>query len=80
MRNPMLVILGSGACLFAAGTVTAVAQKHARSYDECRQLGIARGLSKPSVLAGDRYNRLKVAGQKTHPTGFIARCMAGLQD
>jgi len=32
------------------------------------------------VDAGQRYQRLKVAGHTAHPTGFIARCMAGIQD
>jgi len=80
MRNPILVILGSAACFFAASTVVLVAQKHVRSYDECRQLAIAHGIARPSANAGARYQRLNAAGQKTHPTGFIARCMAGIQD
>jgi hypothetical protein len=80
MRNPMLVILWSAACLFAASTDTAVAQKHARSYDEFRQLAISRGDIRPSVKAAARYRMRKAAGLTTQPTGFIARCMAGIQD
>ena len=79
MRNPVLVMFGSVVCLVAT-TVVVAAQKQARSYDECRQVANSRGISRPSVNAGARYQRLKAAGQKAHPTGFIARCMAGLQD
>jgi hypothetical protein len=79
MRNPMLVILGSVACLVAA-TVVVAAQKQGRSYDECRQQAISRGDARPSIKAAARYRMRKAAGLTTHPTGFIARCMAGVQD
>ena len=79
MRNPMLVILGSAAC-FIAATVVVAAQKQGRSYEECRQLAISRGDARPSIKAAARYRMRKAAGLTTHPTGFIARCMAGIQD
>jgi hypothetical protein len=79
MRKSNLEKLGAAACLLVVTTGTVMAESH-RSYDECHQLAVARGLSKPSLAAGDRYNRLKAAGQKTHPQGFIARCMAGIQE
>ena len=51
-----------------------------KSYQECRDLAVSRGIARPSQDAGQRYQRLKVASHTTHPTGFIARCMAGIQD
>jgi hypothetical protein len=51
-----------------------------RSYQECRDLAVSRGLARPSPNAGQRYQRLTGAGSTAHPTGFIARCMAGIQD
>lgn len=51
-----------------------------KSYQECHDLAVSRGLARPSQDAGQRYQRLKAAGSTTHPTGFIARCMAGIQD
>lgn len=80
MRTPILVLLGSAVCLLAVATTVAVAQKQARSYDECRQLAISRGWAKPGLNASARYQRRKAAGLGTHPIGFIARCMAGIQD
>lgn len=80
MRNSILLLFGSVACFLAATTATVTAQKQARSYDECRELAIERGLTRPSMDSGQRYQRLKAAGLKAHPQGFIARCMAGQQD
>jgi hypothetical protein len=51
-----------------------------KNYEDCRALAVSRGLMHQSVDAGQRYQRLKVAGHTAHPTGFIARCMAGIQD
>jgi len=79
MRNPMLVILGSVLCLVAS-TVVVTAQKQGRSYEECRQLAISRGWSPPRQHAAARYLRRKAAGLETHPEGFMARCLAGIQD
>jgi hypothetical protein len=79
MRNPVLITLGSVACLVAT-TVVVAAQMQGRSYDECRQLAISRGDARPSIKAASRYRMRKSAGLTTHPTGYIARCMAGIQD
>ena len=46
-----------------------------RSYEECRDLAVARGLRHGKNP--DRYLMLKGFGQKTKPQGFIAQCMAG---
>ena len=51
-----------------------------KSYQECRDLAVSRGLARPSPDAGQRYQRLTAAGNTAHPMGFIARCMAGIQD
>jgi hypothetical protein len=51
-----------------------------RSWQECHDLAVSRGLTRTSPDAGQRYQRLKAAGHAAHPTGFIARCMAGITD
>ena len=51
-----------------------------KSYQECRDLAVSRGLARPSPDAGQRYQRLTAAGSAAYPTGFIARCMAGIED
>ena len=79
MRNLVLALLGSAVCLMAVTTTNVTAQTHGRSYDECRQLAISRGW-KPRQNASARYLRRKAAGLKTQPEGFMARCLAGIQD
>jgi hypothetical protein len=77
MRNPIVL----GAIIFCAiPAAGSSAQGTGRNYDECRQLAISRGLARPSVDSGQRYLRLQAAGHKAKPTGFIARCMAGIQE
>jgi hypothetical protein len=80
MRTSLFVLLGSAAGLLAVTTGVTAGQKQARSYDECRQLAISRGWARPGLNASARYMRRKAAGLVTHPTGFIGRCMAGIQD
>lgn len=80
MRNPVFALFGSAVCLLAVTTTVVAAQKQARSYDECRQLAISRGWTRPGLNASARYQRRKAAGLMTHPTGFIGRCMAGMQN
>ena len=75
----MLIALGA-IVVFAVPVASLSAEGKGRSYDECRQLAVSRGLVKPSMDSGQRYARLKAAGLKTKPTGFIARCLAGIQD
>jgi hypothetical protein len=50
-----------------------------KSWQECHDLAVSRGLTRTSPEAGQRYLRLKAAGHTAHPTGFVARCMAGIQ-
>jgi hypothetical protein len=50
-----------------------------KSWQECHDLAISRGLTHTSPDAGQRYQRLQAAGHTAHPTGFVARCMAGIQ-
>lgn len=76
MRN--LIAFAAIACAITA--VSSIAVAKGRSYDECRQLAIARGIARPPMNSGQRYERLQAAGHKTKPQGFIARCMAGIQD
>ena len=77
MRNSIAL----GAVIFCAIPFASLsAEGKGRSYDECRQLAVSRGLARPSMDSGQRYERLQAAGHKTKPTGFIARCMAGIQD
>jgi hypothetical protein len=79
MRTPVIVLLGSAVCLVAVTTIVMAAQKRGRSYEECRQLAISRGWTKPSLHASARYQRREAAGLKTNPTGFMGLCMAGIQ-
>jgi hypothetical protein len=77
MRN--IVALGAMiVCAIPAASWSA--EGKGRSYDECRDLAVSRGLARPSMDSGQRYERLKTAGLKAKPQGFIARCMAGIQD
>jgi hypothetical protein len=50
-----------------------------KTFEECQQIAISRGI--PIKRAHpDRYKMLKGFGEKTKPTGFMTRCMAGTQD
>jgi hypothetical protein len=77
MRN--LIALGT-IIICAIPAATSSAEGKGRSYDECRDLAVSRGLTRPSMDSGQRYERLQAAGHKTKPQGFIARCMVGIQD
>ena len=48
-----------------------------RSFEECQTLAVSRGFQIRTAHAY-RYERLKNSGEKTHPTGFMAQCMAGM--
>jgi hypothetical protein len=73
--------------LIAAGCVTlcgmqqtlAAGSKHERTFEECRDLAVSRGV--PVRKTGDVYQReymqRKAAGLKTTPKGLIVRCMNG---
>lgn len=76
----MRTLIALGAIIFCLPAASLSAEAKGRSYDECRQLAVSRGLARPSMDSGQRYERLQAAGLKTKPTGFIARCMAGIQD
>jgi hypothetical protein len=52
------------------------AAKAGRSYDECQQLAIARGL-KAQAKPNPRFHALNAQGQANKPTGFMAQCMTG---
>ena len=51
-----------------------------KGWQACHDLAVSRGLTRISQDAGQRYQRLKAADHTAHPTGFIARCIAGIQD
>jgi hypothetical protein len=77
----MRTLITLGTIIFCAIPAASLyAEGKGRSYDECRQLAVSRGLTRPSMDSGQRYERLQAAGHKTKPQGFIARCMAGIQD
>jgi hypothetical protein len=64
-----------GALAFPAASLAA----SKRTFEECQQLAISRGI--PIKRAHpNRYMMLKGFGEKTKPKGFMARCMAGVQD
>ena len=50
-----------------------------RTFEECQKLALSRGIPIKKAHP-DRYMMLKGYGEKTDPKGFMARCMAGLQD
>jgi hypothetical protein len=50
-----------------------------RTFEECQKLALSRGIPIKKAHP-DRYMMLKGYGEKTNPKGFMARCMAGLQD
>jgi hypothetical protein len=52
------------------------AQAAGRSFEECQQIALARGLR--YATPPKRYTMLKGHGHKTNPQGMMARCMAGL--
>ena len=67
-------------CLMAAGLqASAAAGKHERSFEECRDLAVSRGVAirKTGEIYQREYMQRKAAGLKTTPKGFIVRCMAG---
>jgi hypothetical protein len=68
------------AALFALPLFATTGFAGGKSWQECHDLAVSRGLTRTSPDAGQRYLRLKAAGHTAHPTGFIARCMAGIQD
>jgi hypothetical protein len=78
-REARFILLSVILLLLTSGIATQAAA-NGRSFDECRQLAVSRGLARPSMDSGQRYERLKAARLKTKPQGFIARCMAGIQD
>ena len=50
-----------------------------RSFEECQKVALSRGI--PIKRAHpDRYMMLKGHGENTDPKGFMARCMAGVQE
>ena len=75
----MKTIVAAGLVAIFAFPVMCAARK-GRSYQGCRELAISRGLVMPSKDANSRHERRQAAGLTTHPTGFVARCMAGIQD
>ena len=46
-----------------------------RSFDECRQLAVERGVKSPNYPR--RYLGLEATGAKSKPQGLMAQCMAG---
>jgi hypothetical protein len=58
-------------------TAPAAGYANERTYDECQQLAISRGIPIKRTHP-NRYVMLKGWGEKTNPKGFMARCMAGL--
>ena len=51
------------------------ASAKSRSFDECRQLAVERGVKNPRYPR--RYLGLEATGAKSKPQGFMAQCMAG---
>ena len=60
-------------------TIPAVGFATTRTFEECQKLALSRGIPIKKAHP-ERYMMLKGYGEKTNPKGFMARCMAGLQD
>ena len=65
--------------LSGAQQTLAAGAKHERSFEECRDLAVARGvpIRKTGNIYQREYMQRKAAGLKTTPKGFIVRCMNG---
>jgi hypothetical protein len=50
-----------------------------KTFEECQALAISRGMSAQEKMPS-RYLALKSEGHATRPQGFMARCMAGVQN
>ena len=74
MLKPLSGIVIALACcgFFAGAHASTVA---ARSFEECRELAIQRGLVRPHYP--HRYKMLTGFKAKTKPKGFMAQCLAG---
>jgi hypothetical protein len=75
----IIAALGLLIVVLAIPVASLAAKKEGRTYEECQQLAISRGIPIKRTHA-HRYMMLKGMGQKTEPKGFMARCVAGLQD
>jgi hypothetical protein len=76
----LCLIIFTASCLVPAGVQTSVAgSKHERSFEECRDLAVSRGvpIRKTVEIYQREYMQRKAAGLNTTPKGFIVRCMAG---
>jgi len=71
--------IGAFGLLFLVVAFPASSFATTRTFDECQRLALSRGIPIKKAHP-DRYMMLKVHGEKTNPKGFMARCMAGLQD
>ncbi len=68
MKTSVALVL---VCLFSLPSVAAT-KKKTRTYEECRQLAIQRGIGTPSTAPSSH------CGVGSGPgTGFICRCMKG---
>ena len=66
----------AAALLLIAWPNLSTAAKAGRSYEECQQLAIARGL-KAQARPNPRFEALNAEGKANKPTGFMAQCMTG---
>jgi hypothetical protein len=76
MRYVLLALL----LFWLSGLRAADARAAGRSFEECRDLAIAHGVSPRYAASGKigrHYLRYQAAGTAYHPRGLIARCMSG---
>ena len=79
-RMKQLLGLGITCAVFIFSNAPLAAEnKGGRSFEECRDLAVSRGVSIRATgkVFQREYMQRKAAGTKTDPKGLIARCMAG---
>ena len=78
-RSCLAVIFAGCVAMSGPHQALAAASKHERSFEECRDLAVSRGVAirKTGDIYQREYMQRKAAGLKTTPKGFIVRCMAG---
>jgi hypothetical protein len=80
MEADMRFVSLSLLALSLSGLFTTGSEAAERSYEQCRDLAIARGVAPRYATSGKiegQYLRYKAAGTALHPRGLMARCMSG---
>ena len=78
-RSCLVAVAAACIALVEVHQTLAAGGKHERSFEECRDLAVSRGVAIRATgkIYQREYMQRKAAGLKTTPKGFIVRCMAG---